>query len=481
MSTSASPGPSRVFASIGSLLVDLFEPPGPASPSSPPPHPAAHYPTPRPSLDALPAQHTGSATARASASASAGVTPVLGGGGYYAAVGARVWLSADEACVLVDVGPCKGGAGRGEGANEDEGTGRERASGGQRDSDSDGDGERQVAQRLTLPPGAHGCSAAQLARLEADMLALGAGLWAFNERAGAALPCARIRYDGDVRMFEYITTPPLRPLALLLDTRLAGSAYLHVAPPYGPAELLGLVGELRAHADAHDGDVPQDGCAGPWRPKLVFEPWPKTCTPAHRATFEATLEHVDVISPNHDELFALYAVAAPADPAARRAAIERLVGRLLGLGVGPSGGGTAVVRAGRDGSCVATRARGVQWVPAYFADAQERVRDVTGAGNAYLGGYIAGLHLSAGDPYEAALYGTVSASFMVEQPGVPTLTAVPPTRSRTPLDTPPDEDRGGGAPVRPRGEWEEKWNGDDPKARLAALRTMCARARVPEA
>lgn len=41
------------------------------------------------------------------------------------------------------------------------------------------------------------------------------------------------------------------------------------------------------------------------------------------------------------------------------------------------------------------------------------VRDVTGAGDAFCGGFLAGLH-ETGDPYLAALYGTVSASFVIE-------------------------------------------------------------------
>lgn len=46
------------------------------------------------------------------------------------------------------------------------------------------------------------------------------------------------------------------------------------------------------------------------------------------------------------------------------------------------------------------------------------VRADSPAGNAYLGGLIAGLHFSGDDAYEAALYATVSASFTVEQRGL---------------------------------------------------------------
>ena len=44
------------------------------------------------------------------------------------------------------------------------------------------------------------------------------------------------------------------------------------------------------------------------------------------------------------------------------------------------------------------------------------VVELTGAGDAFCGGFLAGLHLT-GDPFEAALRGTVSASFAIEAPG----------------------------------------------------------------
>lgn len=70
-----------------------------------------------------------------------------------------------------------------------------------------------------------------------------------------------------------------------------------------------------------------------------------------------------------------------------------------------------VVRAGRQGAYAA----GHGWVPAYH----EQVTDVTGAGNAFCGGFCVGWTLSGGDPIEACLYGAVSASFTVEQVGLP--------------------------------------------------------------
>ena len=44
-------------------------------------------------------------------------------------------------------------------------------------------------------------------------------------------------------------------------------------------------------------------------------------------------------------------------------------------------------------------------------------RDPTGAGDAFCGGFLAGMHI-ANDPVIAARYGCVSASFAVEAPGL---------------------------------------------------------------
>lgn len=158
--------------------------------------------------------------------------------------------------------------------------------------------------------------------------------------------------------------------------------------------------------------------------------------------------------------------------------VEEVVRHLLDVGVGKGGRGTIAVRCSSLGACVGTVAQGVRWIPSFFEGEQQRVQDVTGgkcqemaksvgetsvaaarrplatalrtlllgrwlteAGNAFIGGYIAGLSLT-GDPYTAALHGTVSASFVIEQLGPPSLTVA--------AD-------------------EERWNGDSAEHRLAVL------------
>jgi ribokinase len=77
---------------------------------------------------------------------------------------------------------------------------------------------------------------------------------------------------------------------------------------------------------------------------------------------------------------------------------------------GAMGTGCVVLKLGARGQYVYQTATGRRWhVPAYPA----AVVDVTGAGDAYCGGFVVGL-ASTGDPLEAALMGSVSASLVIE-------------------------------------------------------------------
>jgi len=80
------------------------------------------------------------------------------------------------------------------------------------------------------------------------------------------------------------------------------------------------------------------------------------------------------------------------------------------LGMGCS---IVVIKCGANGQAVLDGASGQRWsVPAYPVQAN----DVTGAGDAYCGGFLAGLD-QTGDPLEAALRGAVSSSLVIEGTG----------------------------------------------------------------
>ncbi len=77
---------------------------------------------------------------------------------------------------------------------------------------------------------------------------------------------------------------------------------------------------------------------------------------------------------------------------------------------GAMGARVVVIKLGARGQYVFDTSSGKRWhVPAYPVE----VVDVTGAGDSYCGGFLAGLG-QTGDPLEAALRGTIAASFVVE-------------------------------------------------------------------
>lgn len=122
--------------------------------------------------------------------------------------------------------------------------------------------------------------------------------------------------------------------------------------------------------------------------------------------FKQVLPHVSLFSPNLAEATAVSGLTHPSDMAD------------LFLAWGAP---LVAIRMGAEGSLVKTR-EGEMW--RLTAVAPTQLIDVTGAGNSYLGGFLTGL----GDglsPFEASLRAAVSASFALEQVGLPTWTTPP--------------------------------------------------------
>ena len=136
---------------------------------------------------------------------------------------------------------------------------------------------------------------------------------------------------------------------------------------------------------------------------ILWEPTPMAFQPQHLPGFQEALPQADIFSPNLEESALLLGEQDP----------ERILARYLAMGAR-----VVALRMGAEGSLVAQAGDERRWhIPA----APARVVDVTGAGNSYAGGFLVG-YARTGDPRLAGLHGAVSASFTVEQFGMPPIT-----------------------------------------------------------
>lgn len=178
-------------------------------------------------------------------------------------------------------------------------------------------------------------------------------------------------------------------------------------------------------------------------PLIVWEPRPPECKTDNFAAHLHVCHHVNVFSPNHLEIGYLIDGEEVIEEQFSRSAIERRARKFIESGVGRNGEGLVVVRCGEHGSLTMSRSQTL-WVPSFYERSSPKVVDPTGAGNAFLGGFTVALQ-ELGDSREASLCGSVTASFALEQLGLPRLTVTSETS-------------------------RELWNGADARARLEEFR-----------
>jgi sugar/nucleoside kinase (ribokinase family) len=212
-------------------------------------------------------------------------------------------------------------------------------------------------------------------------------------------------------------TPKLRlDHRCLADTQLLWAKSFHlICSPLRCIELVENILALRHQAAQTVSET---------RPLFIWEPVPDLCTSAELANCFKALKHVDVVSPNHSELGGFFGVDTNGNDSVNYRKIEGLCDEWLQSGIGPAGQGGIVVRAGKDG-CLVARQAVRRWLPAYHQSV-EKVVDPTGGGNGFLGGLAMGLVRGVATPgadnlEEAAAWGSVSASFAIEQIGMPVL------------------------------------------------------------
>ncbi|KAF5022226.1 hypothetical protein F66182_5741 [Fusarium sp. NRRL 66182] len=272
-------------------------------------------------------------------------------------------------------------------------------------------------------------------------------------------------YQGtaEKRAFKYLTPKKRLTAEDLTPTLLQSRSFHLICSPNRCRDLVSEITSLRKKI------VPPEVYT---KPIFIWEPVPDLCTPDELLNCTNCLPLVDVCSPNHAELAGFMGDSGLDSETGEisTVAVERACEQLLASM--PLQSFTLVIRAGEKGCYIARnggRRRGgnpkstkrrkkdyvrgglqpdtdmealfagllqdadgivareeievdpgiEKWVPAYHQDAS-RVVDPTGGGNTFLGGL--GVALARGESIEDAVaWGTVAASFAIEQVGLPTI------------------------------------------------------------
>ena len=227
--------------------------------------------------------------------------------------------------------------------------------------------------------------------------------------------------------FDY-TTQKIQVDPLMLDKDLLYSKSFHLI--CSPTRCIQVVKDILERIAEERKDI--EVLVPQMAPVFVWEPVPTSCKPQELSKVYEALKYVDVISPNLMELQALFGNHSDSNKASTEE-IARMSNSLLisGFGNKPC---AVIVRLGAEGCYVAQTFRHIS-MPAYHGNSksmsedklktrEKNVTDPTGAGNAFLGGFCVGLFddskISGLTDFEAAAsYGSVAASFVVEQVGTP--------------------------------------------------------------
>ncbi|KKA27081.1 hypothetical protein TD95_001119 [Thielaviopsis punctulata] len=268
--------------------------------------------------------------------------------------------------------------------------------------------------------------------------------------------------NAEARAFKY-TTPKKRLTGADLTPEMLQSRSFHMV--CSPARCRELVAEITLLRKASS---PPGSYA---KPLFIWEPVPDLCTAQGLLELTRTLSCVDICSPNHAELASyMGGTGLDEDGDISTEAVERNCEQLLSSM--PLQSFTLVVRAGHKGCYVANnggrrsdatgkktsknKRKGLlthgglqhdtdmfallsdltldddgqiareeietdaglsRWIPAVHTDSN-KVVDPTGGGNCFLGGLAVALARGCGAE-EAAIWGSVAASFAIEQVGVP--------------------------------------------------------------
>ncbi|KAJ7499142.1 Ribokinase-like protein [Mycena latifolia] len=279
-----------------------------------------------------------------------------------------------------------------------------------------------IGSRLWLPPSQVGMIIDRGSdfppSMESKLAEFGEEMWVYrNQPVGTTR--AINTYRGDFRSFNYIT-PRIRITPKdFQGTRLEKPNTLHFI--CSPSRASAIMSEVQ--------QIPG------WNPTVIYEPIPDRCVPEELDPLVKVLPLVQILSPNAEEALSLLSLPLPPT----KKLIEEAAHKFLELGVGVDGKGCVIIRSGSMGAS-----------SFWTSKDADKIVDVTGAGNSFLGGLAAGLLLEDRDIFQATYYASVAASFIIEQEGLPAISVV---------------------------NGSTRWNGDTPERRLNELKARQAESQ----
>lgn len=302
-----------------------------------------------------------------------GLGEQIGGGGTYFAIGARMWLSPEKVMMTVDKGS---------------------------------DFTNQIQEKLNVysqPSQNH-------------------SLWRFRQRKDGTTKAVNI-YRGQERGFAYLS-PKIRldPKDLLDDLHPKLPPFIHcICSPERASEMIKQIK-----------DIPEKWSAGR-SPNLIWEPIPDSAIQENLSEVLKVSKSVSVLSPNHEEAASLLGVKlSKEDKTELKSSIEKMATELYNrilYDEDPNAGVPIIcIRAGALGSLICLQNAKLHWIAAFHtSDQVDKIVDVTGAGNAWLGGFTAGLAIAGPEKknwstkhvIKAAQMGSISAALTIEQTGLP--------------------------------------------------------------
>jgi hypothetical protein len=210
------------------------------------------------------------------------------------------------------------------------------------------------------------------------------------------------------KIFHYFTEPPLPDVTSLKGTPLLASRSFYLcASSEQLVPQMESLDYLRASQKYDE------------KPLIVWEPVSAECTPERLDNHVLACEYVDVFAPNHVDLTALFSDTVRGEKKFEPAFIESYARRIMEeFDEVVAGRLKMVVRTGEHG-CMTLDGKGeCRWLPPYYTTDDEAVVDTTGAGSAFLGAFTLMLR-TTNDVVEAAIFGSVAASFVLDQIGIP--------------------------------------------------------------